>query len=288
MIVTRNRRALLAECLDAIAGQTRPPDYVLVVDNASDDGTAEMLREQHPEVEVLSLATNQGGAGGFHDGLRAAHSRGSDWVWLMDDDTIPTPGCLAALLDGAERVNGGAPALLASKVVWSDGRPHPGNWPGFERNDTAAVVAGSELGLMPLRVSTFVSLLISRAALDAHGLPLRRYFVWSDDLEYTARILRDSPGYLVPESVAVHKTERRDHTCVTAAPERFYFHVRNTLYMLRGPAWRPSEKLSLVYVLLHSTLAYLRFNRLSPRVIPIILRGLRDGLKPGAPTPLRP
>ena len=286
VVVTHNRRSLLVECLAALRTQIRRPDRILVVDNASSDGTPQMLRNEYPDVELVALATNQGGAGGFHDGLRRAHAGGSDWIWLMDDDTVPTPSCLEALLSAVDRVP--APALLSSKVVWTDGRPHPGNWPGFERSRTEAVVAASEVGLIPLRVTTFVSLLVSRGAIDDHGLPLRRYFLWSEDLEYTARILRRAPGYLVPDSVAVHKTARRDHTCVTAPPERFYFHVRNTLYMLRGTAWDLAEKPLLVYVLVATTFNYLRFNRFSPRVVPIIWRGVRDGLRPGVPTPGRP
>jgi rhamnopyranosyl-N-acetylglucosaminyl-diphospho-decaprenol beta-1,3/1,4-galactofuranosyltransferase len=287
VVVTRDRRALLTECLAALRAQTRAPDRILVVDNASSDGTVQMLREDHPEVEVLPLATNEGGAGGFHEGLRAAHSAGCDWIWLMDDDTIPTPSCLQALLEAAERVPGPGPALMSSKAIWTDGRLHPMNYHGFERERTEAVIEASELGLMPLRTATFVSLLLSRRAIDTDGLPLRRYFLWSDDIEYTARILRRAPGYLVPASVAVHKTER-PHTAVSTAGDRFYFHVRNTLYMLRGTAWAPSEKPSLLFGLITSVLDYLRFNRFAPRVIPVILRGLRDGLKPGAPTPARP
>ena len=76
VVVTRNRRALLVECLAALATQSRPPDRIIVVDNASTDGTVELLKERYPEVEVLVLASNQGGAGGFHEGIRAAHAAG--------------------------------------------------------------------------------------------------------------------------------------------------------------------------------------------------------------------
>jgi rhamnopyranosyl-N-acetylglucosaminyl-diphospho-decaprenol beta-1,3/1,4-galactofuranosyltransferase len=287
VVVTHNRRAMLVECLAALAEQTRLPDRILVVDNASTDGTAELLRAEYPNVELLSLATNAGGAGGFYEGLRRAHADGFDWIWLMDDDTIPTPTCLEALLDAGDRAPGGPPALLSSKAVWTDGRLHPMNYHGFERERTDEVVAAGELGLLPLRTATFVSLLVNRRAIDAHGLPLRRYFLWSDDIEYTARVLRHEPGYVVPGSVAVHKT-KQPYTAISASGDRFYFHVRNSLYMLRGTAWAPREKPSLLFGFLVSLLEYLVFNRFSPRVMPIIGRGLRDGLRRGAPTPARP
>jgi rhamnopyranosyl-N-acetylglucosaminyl-diphospho-decaprenol beta-1,3/1,4-galactofuranosyltransferase len=287
VVVTRNRRELLVECLAALAAQTRPPERILVIDNASTDGTAELLRDGYPQVEAVTLTSNGGGAGGFYEGIRRAHGDGFDWIWLMDDDTIPTPTALEALLEAADRVADHAPALLSSKAVWTDGNLHPMNYQGFERRRTERVVAAGELGLMPLRTATFVSLLLSRRAIDAHGLPLRRYFLWSDDIEYTARILRHEPGYLVPASVSVHKTAR-PYTAISTSGDRFYFHVRNTLYMLRGTAWAPNEKPSLVFLLIVSIVAYLRLHRYSPRVLTIVLRGLRDGLRPGAPTALRP
>lgn len=285
VVVTRDRRELLVQCLAAIAAQTRPPERIVVVDNASSDGTAELLRERYPEIEVVSLHTNEGGAGGFHEGLRAAHASGSEWIWLMDDDTLPEPSCLQALLDAAARVP--ASPLLSSKVVWTDGSLHPMNTPSLERDRTDVVVEAGERGLMALRTATFVSLLLRRSVIDSHGLPLRRYFLWSDDIEYTARILRSAPGYLVPASVAVHRTQQ-PYTAITAEGERFYFHVRNTLYMLRGSSWSASEKPSLVYGLITSVLEYLRFNRFAPSAIPVVLRGLCDGLRPGAPRPGRP
>jgi rhamnopyranosyl-N-acetylglucosaminyl-diphospho-decaprenol beta-1,3/1,4-galactofuranosyltransferase len=204
----------------------------------------------------------------------------------MDDDTIPTPGALDALLQAAVTAPT-PPALLSSKALWTDGRLHPMNYQGFERSDVSAVLAGAKARLMPLRTATFVSLLVNRRAIDRFGLPLRRYFLWSDDIEYTARILRQAPGYLVPRSVVVHKTGR-PYTAISTSGDRFYFHVRNTLYMLRGTAWAPREKPSLVFSLVMSIIAYARFNRFAPRIAPIILRGLRDGCKPGAPTPQNP
>jgi GT2 family glycosyltransferase len=287
VVVTHNRQHLLAECLAAVGAQTRRPERVLVVDNASTDGTNEMLRAHHPDVEVLSLPVNVGGAGGFHEGLRRAHRDGAEWIWLMDDDTIPSPSCLEALLEGARATPEGPPVLLASKVIWTDGRLHPMNYPGFERTRTGAVIDAGERGLMPLRTATFVSLLVSRRAVDSHGLPLRRYFLWSDDIEYTARILRRDPGYLVPASVAVHKTARA-HTAVSTSGDRFYFHVRNTLYMLRGPAWSPGEKPSVLFGLIVSVVDYLQINHFGRRALPVILRGLRDGMRPGAPVASRP
>lgn len=280
MIVTYNRRELLEESVAAVLGQTRPPQSVLVVDNASDDGTAEMLAERFPDVEVMTLARNEGGAGGFHEGIKRAHADGHSHFWLMDDDTIPQAPALEALLEAAEQ----APeaGLVASKVEWTDGRLHPMNRPFLLWDATEPMIAAAQAGqgLVPLRAATFVSMLLARATVDRHGLPEKRYFIWSDDIAYTARVLRHSPGFVATRSVAVHKTPT-PHIAGTSG-DRFYFHVRNSIYMFRGDAWSARERVSLVVYYLKSILEYLRNERFSVRAIRVVGRGVRDGLRPPA------
>lgn len=281
VVVTHNRLALLRECLSALEAQTRRPDRVLVIDNASTDGTGDAVSAEFPAAELVSLPDNTGGAGGFHAGLEAARAGEGEWFWLMDDDTIARPDALAALLAAPAALAGlpPAPALLASRVVWRDGWLHPMNTPGFERSDVARLVESGARGLLPLRVTTFVSLLVRRAAIDRHGLPLRHFFIWSDDLEFTARILRHEVGYVVPDSVVEHRTKEA-HTAVSSSGERFYFHVRNTLFMVRGSAWNGVEKATLVYLLAATTVAYLRAAGGRRRALQVVARGLRDGLGP--------
>ncbi len=279
VVVTHNRKQVLRECLAALAGQERPADRVLVVDNASSDGTARMVEEEYPAVDLLALETNQGGAGGFHEGMKRAHADGAEWMWLMDDDTIPRPDALAELLGAQARLDSQpAPAVLASKVVWRDGSMHPMNAGGFERRRVERVIDAAERGLVPIRFATFVSLLVHRRAIDRHGLPLKHFFIWSDDIEYTGRVLLSEPGYLVPTSVALHKTETA-HTAMSAPPERFYYHVRNTLFIIGGPGRRRRDKLVFVSVLVWSIAAYLRRNT-TRAAAGAILRGARDGLRP--------
>ena len=282
IVVTYNRRALLAECLAALAAQERPPDAIVVVDNASTDGTPDWVRAEHPEAELLALTENGGGAGGFHAGMAHVRDRGHDWLWLMDDDTIATPSALAELLAQPPRLAAAGlpePYLLASKAVWTDGSLHPMNAPGPDRKRIDLVVAAADLELLPLRSTTFVSCLISARAVAEYGLPHAHYFIWSDDIEYTARILAAETGHLVPTSVVVHKTKAA-HTAVTDTGDRFYFHARNTLYMLRSRTWDRGEKLGLLYVLVTTSWQYLARNRFRPGPAKVVLRGLRDGLAP--------
>jgi len=279
IVVTHNRKELLRECLAALAAQTRPADRVVVVDNASTDGTGDLIRADYAHVELVTLATNEGSAGGFHEGMRHAHATGAEWMWLMDDDTIPSPDALAELLLAPSRLEPGPPpALLVSKAVWRDGKVHPMNVPWPARKQPERMIEGAERGLMPMASATWVSLLVHRRAVDDYGLPLKHFFIWSDDIDYTGRILTREPGYLVPTSVVVHKTAEA-HTAMTSAPDRFYFHVRNTLFIIRGPGRSPRDRLVFGWLLLWSTAEYLSLHP-RPASVAAILRGVRDGLRP--------
>ena len=90
--------------------QSRDPDAVIVVDNASTDGTAAAVRAQFPAVHLAELTSNSGGAGGFAYGMALALAGGADLIWLMDDDTVPEPGALRALLAARDRHPGTARA----------------------------------------------------------------------------------------------------------------------------------------------------------------------------------
>ena len=234
VVVTWNRRDLLMEALAAVTGQDPAPDQVIVIDNASTDGSAAAVREQFPAVSLTELAENTGGAGGFACALALALARGADLVWLMDDDTVPEPGALAALVDAWRRAPAGTPALVASRVVWTDGRPHPMNTPREKPFVSAAERRAAEsVGCLPIRSASFVSLLVDGAQCRRRGLPQADYFLWNDDFEFTTRMVRGSVGLLCPASVVVHKTKTFGSTDVDPG-ERFFYEVRNKVWMLRS------------------------------------------------------
>lgn len=244
VVVTWNRRDLLLESLAATAAQTRPPDAVIAVDNASTDGTAGAVRAGFPYVRLATLAQNTGGAGGFAYGLALALADGADLVWLMDDDTVPEPGALRALLDARGQAGpADQPVLLASRVLWTDGRAHPMNTPrakpfasGAEQRRAAAA------GCVPIRSASFVSILVDAAVCRQRGLPQADYFLWNDDFEFTTRLLRGAVGWLCPASVVVHKTVTFGSTDADPGP-RFFYEVRNKIWTLRARgALSPAER----------------------------------------------
>lgn len=283
VVVTHNRSAVLRECLQAVTGQTRAPDTILVVDNASTDGTRAIVAAEFPSAEVLVLATNEGSSGGFHEGMKAAAARGFDWLWVMDDDTIPNADALAILLDSRSRLHGlPAPALLASKVLWTDGTLHPMNWPGPRMDDFDGLIEGIERSVMPIRSNTFPSLLVKREMVEKYGPPRKQFFIWSDDIDFTQRILRGEAGYLVPQSVAVHKTETAHSPW--EGKQRFYYAVRNGLFILRGDTLAPREKLGWLLLIGSQVQRFLATEGVRPWALKVVLRGVRDGLLKPRPT----
>lgn len=232
VVVAYNRRELLMECLGALSAQTRPVDGVIVVDNASTDGTSEVVRRLHPDVDLVTLSRNTGGAGGFAVGIeRAVVSGGADFVWIMDDDTVPTETALEESLGAFEAHP--ALTLVASRALWTDGSEHPMNTP--KRRIAAsrgAVRRAKALGAIPVRSASFVSLLVRASAVTEHGLPIAAYFIWNDDFEYSTRLLRNGEGWYLPRSTVVHKTKTLGSSDADPG-ERFYFEVRNKLWLFR-------------------------------------------------------
>jgi len=283
IVVTYNRAALLRACLAALRAQTRPPDGIVVVDNASTDGTRDMLRAEFPEVSVLALPGNVGGAGGFHAGMKWAYREGFDWLWLMDDDGRPAPDCLERLL---ARARPGV-ALIPLQQD-SGGRPY--GFFAWRRRSiavTEAIVAGGR-AVSDDFVFPFVGPLIAREVVARVGLPNKDYFIWFDDYEYALRIIGDpqSATVAVPDALFFHDyggLSKRvrflwKHSIRSRQPPwKTYYEARNQLYTFTRARRDPRE---LLYYALYQVRPFVgdllyepdRWERARLR-----LRGIADG-----------
>jgi GT2 family glycosyltransferase len=282
VVVTHNRRELLREALQAVLGQTAPVERVLVIDNASSDGTEAMLTSEFGDeqrIEAVRLSANVGGAGGFHEGIRRAAEGKQEWLWLLDDDTIARPDALEELLAAWRRFpDERKPELLASQAWWTDCGVHPMNMPHFRHEEADFEFQAVERGTISIRTATFVSLLMPRRCVAEFGLPFADYFIWRDDIEYTCRILRDRRGVLVARSIVVHKTATK-YGPAQGSAARFYYFVRNGVWMhLRSSAWRGNEVVKLWIVFLHEIVKFLRGTNDLPAGLRSIARGFWDGL----------
>uniref|UniRef100_UPI0040289A9D glycosyltransferase n=1 Tax=Lachnospira sp. TaxID=2049031 RepID=UPI0040289A9D len=94
IIVTYNRCELLKEAVECALNQSVKPSHIVIINNASDDGTYEYLKKLNKDYKggtslvIKTLKKNTGGAGGFYYGLKAAHQLGDDWHVIIDDDAM--------------------------------------------------------------------------------------------------------------------------------------------------------------------------------------------------------
>ncbi|GAB3612430.1 glycosyltransferase family protein [Humibacter ginsengisoli] len=207
VVVAFNRLEKLKNVIAAIEGQTRRPDRLVVVDNASTDGTGDYLSsvDSSLDIDVLSLSENRGGAGGFAAGMARAYDLGADFVWIMDDDCYPNSDALRLLIDGhADAVDKLGPDVpfSCSLVLYTDGKICEMNNPETTW-DWARLIADGSHSVM-VRSCSFVSVLFPRWVIEKYGLPYAEYFIWFDDHEYTLRVTGVCPGVQVLDSTVVH------------------------------------------------------------------------------------
>lgn len=207
VVVTFNRLEKLKTVIASIEAQSYAPSRLIIVDNASTDGTGDYLAtlESSLELDVLSLSTNTGGAGGFSAGMRRGYDLGADFVWIMDDDGYPEPDALERLVagfDAARTELGDGVPFACSVVKFIDGTICEMNNP-VPTWDWGRLLALGQNSVM-VRQCSFVSVLVPRWVLEKHGLPFKEYFIWFDDAEYTLRISGECPGVQVLDSVTVH------------------------------------------------------------------------------------
>lgn len=207
IVVTYNREDLLKNCISHIKMQTFSCD-LLVVNNASTDGTSEYLEYENQLGNLTYITTkeNCGGAGGFKCGMKWAVSHGYDYVWIMDDDTMPQSDALEQLMVAGKLLNGKY-GFLSSTVLWKDGTGCVMNHQKITHDyfDKAGYLKD---GIIRIDQATFVSLLIPIGIIKEYGLPIGEYFIWNDDIEFTRRIAvrNEEPCYLVGKSQVVHET----------------------------------------------------------------------------------
>lgn len=235
-VVTYNRRELLLECIDHLLAQTVAAIMdVIIVDNASTDGTQEALADHIAKGNIIYVNTgsNLGGAGGFQRCFREATQRGYEYAWVMDDDCMPEANALEELLVYGDAL-GGDFGYLSSKVLWKDGSICVMN---VQRQKLFKNVEDYSPRAIPIDLASFVSLFVPTSVVREVGLPIKEFFLWTDDWEYTRRISLKHPCYLVPSSVVVHKSAMNIGANIAYESserlDRFEMMYRNDVYLYR-------------------------------------------------------
>ena len=222
-VVTYNRKALLKECIESLLKQSYKYFDILIVDNASTDGTEEELKPMVEAGTILyhNTGENLGGAGGFNKAMRIAVEEGYEYVWVMDDDTIPTEEALIRMLVFMSTLHNKW-GFLSGKALWIDGSICKMNIHKLTKE-----------GLC--REATFVSMLLPTRIIRELGLPIKDFFIWADDIEYSLRISKHYPCYFVDNSIVVHKTNNNMGTNIALDKadrmDRYRYAFRNEVYI---------------------------------------------------------
>lgn len=296
VVVTHNRCAHLARALASLlAAPACELAAVIVVDNASTDGTGAWLKGQtDPRLDVLSLPENRGGAGGFEAGMRramAAHA--PDWIVVLDDDACPEPGTVAAFhaldLSGWD--------AIAAAVYLPDGTPCQMNRPTMNPFARPGVLLRALAGggreafhlgpaayagtaILPVDGASFVGLFLSAATVAAAGYPESRLFLYAEDAMYTLGLTRSG------RRIGFAPMLRFRHDCTTFSPGdgriqpvwKVYYYYRNLtlLYRQVAGAWLFWPVMALYAPLWLARLRHYRGAR--RRYLRLLGLALRDGV----------
>jgi GT2 family glycosyltransferase len=282
VVLTWNGREDTLACLRSLARVAAPPQRVIVVDNASTDGTAAAVASEFPDVELLRLDENRGYAGGMNAGLERALATTADHVLVLNNDVEVDPGFLSALVaEAGRRPDAGVlcPLVLfadAPDLVWYGGarfdptRGYNGRITGY-RQPSERFVTVQETDR-----AAGTAMLIPRPALERVGMFDESLFAYSEDTDWSLRAR--ALGYrllVVPASRVWHKVSPASGG--ENAPATLYYGLRNTLAVCERHAplgrfgtWRRR----LVLVAVHLLQALRSRERLS--AVRAVAQGWRD------------
>jgi len=297
VVVTYNRKELLDGCLQALLSQTQPLDGIIVVDNASADGTPEFLRERgyldNPKIDYVRLPENSGGAGGFHEGVKTGYQKGFGWLWLMDDDAVPAKDALEVLLNADISGNPQVGALVCSirdEKTDFDRRVQESVM-RCERVFRNREIQKEQFGEPALQISSYplLGVLLKREVVDSVGNVDKEFFIQSDDLDYTLRISEKHSMYLIRDSILVHKEQRSLYVTKSLFGKKInfltikqqwkdYYGCRNYIYLVNKKATRAATLRATYNYLRYMGLAVLLADHKGLRIA-LYSRALKDAFK---------
>lgn len=279
IVVTYNRKELLLKNIESMLAQTCKGSLdILIIDNASTDGTREAIDDYVTQeaVHYYNTGSNLGGAGGFSFGIKLATEKGYGTLWILDDDTLPTPSALEMLRKKDSEL-GDHYGFLSSKALWKDGSICTMNiqketkWKRMKEFDSEKRI----------QYASFVSLFLRSGTVRKVGLPYKEFFIWADDWEYTRRISKTGPCYYIPSSVVNHWCGSNVGADIISAPadrvERFNYMYRNDVVLYRQDGLEGKLYLSIRNIM-HRLRVILKADNKSKK-LKIIHTGSREGKK---------
>ena len=277
VVVTYNRKEYLLNNISHLLNQENNNLDIIIIDNASTDGTKDAIEEFIINNQVIYVNTgmNLGGAGGFNYGIKFAYELNYDYIWIMDDDTYPYADALNELLIADSNINDQY-GFLASVVLWKDGSLCKMNLPKFKHFNK-----NNNPKFKQIIQTSFVSMFIPRNTIKNYGLPIKEFFIWGDDVEYSRRIGLNTPSYLILDSKVFHATKSNVGSNIVYDDERldrYKYAYRNEVYIAKHESLKRIiyQIFKVIYHIL-KIIVYSKSKKLEK--IKLILEASYEGIK---------
>lgn len=263
VVVTYNRKELLIACLDSLCKQTRPIDAMYIIDNFSNDGTAQLLLKNgyinelppenldepfemeitsndKPKIYYVRMNENTGGAGGFFEGQKRAYEKGFDWLWLMDDDGYAPDNCLEIIINEAYKNN--LKALNPLVVNKEDNTKLSFGLTKSMKLTEETIQKANKNGLIFYRANPFNGTFLHKDIMEKCGYIKKEMFIWGDEKEYFMRIRKNgfeyattcNAKYFHPESKTVIQLAFFGLIRIRTKPEKLEMNYYRNIGYING------------------------------------------------------
>jgi len=240
-----------AECIESLRKIHYDNYEIIIVDNDSNDNSEERLHKLYPEYRLIQTGQNLGYAGGNNRGIEAAIENKSEYILLLNNDTIVSEDFLEKLIQIAEDNKDGG--LYGGKIlyynypekIWYAGGKI--NWvkgSGFSYGSTKSEILRNE-NAIPVTFITGCMMLIRTEVVKNIGLLEEKYFLYLEDTEYSARALRNGYNlYYCPKCIIYHKRDISEERYEVTV----YYSTRNRMIFMRENANALQRILFIIYI----------------------------------------
>lgn len=292
ILVNWNGGEFTIPCIKSLLASTVVPNKIVVIDNASTDGSPELIKENCPEITLIKNESNLGFTGANNIGIRYLLGENVDYIWLLNNDTEVHPHCLGNLLKEYEdnpdiAATTGKILYPNRKTIWYGGSIFS-YWSlsvhhrGAMKEDHGQYDQAEDV--------PFISgccMMVRRGAIEKVGLLDHNFFAYSEDFDWCIRAKRAGLRLrYVPQAILYHKVSaslnkhRGMVTGGSSSPFAIYLIYKNRLLIIRKHSSNPIQFMAAILSYGFSSVYYAvgliilrRWDKLAA-----LFRGVKDGL----------